>query len=100
MRARVSTAPSRNAIRSVVVLPMSTSTASPAPSVTAAWRAVASQFADATYLVQATIAMESNGDATSAEQVQGWMTFHESLAKDPQLMEKVAERMRRVISMR
>lgn len=56
---------------------------------------LASQFADATYLVQATVAMESNGDATSAEQVQGWTTFHESLAKDPQLMEKVAERMRR-----
>lgn len=56
---------------------------------------IAGQFAEATYLVQATVAMESNGNVATPDQVRAWAAFHESLAKDPQLMEKAAERMDR-----
>lgn len=59
----------------------------------ASW-AVVSQFFPATYAASAVLSADFRGVTPGAGEAEGWQEFHEQLLFDPQLMGRVAERMR------
>lgn len=59
-----------------------------------AW-VVAGHFAPATYLAQSRISMEQGGRSGDPAAVRAWTEFHQTLASDPQVVERTADRLRR-----
>jgi hypothetical protein len=57
--------------------------------------AIAKQVAPATYTARTVIEADARGRAVTEEQLAQWQQYHESMLKDPQLMEVAAERLQR-----